>query len=806
MLLWTFQLGRSLGMADSLSKASWPRAQYSTAIAISRLDYGATGYLIFDQVWQWMIAGGFQADISGAPVDPNAGIAAARGKTLDLPGGRDNPDLYLRDWGDDKGAADYFMAAFLLFGFKIQALYYLYMLVLAISVLVFAVQFFESPGALILAPLYLAAHSLAVVTLPDSMVSSVVHDARFLPALGCLASLHAASVLVQRDRLPRRTLPLLLVQLAVLLLVIDSRPSGIWLIYFPIGAFVLSLLLSWRSRGTSATLSTALWRGSFVVLLLAGPYLLTTYKDRAYDRAYTEDGITAHMVWHSLVMGLSVHPDAQQLGLTYTDATPYKGGFTYLMNHPDLAERLQIDTSTLAFDPQRPGDWVSNGVGFRRYEEIGKLSFLSFVREHPVYAAQAFLWYKPTYLFEQILWQSGLTDNWPAWVKIETVHAPASRHPLDLVSIPAAVAVLLATVAALDGGGARQAGRWIGLTGLLFLASLLPSILVAPIYYEMQVVFLTVSLMLYAVVAAGLAALLPYLRTAIRERHRAPARARLALSLAALAGMGIVGMEFRPPYGTGAASRAIALPGRPPSELARDSLGQVWLLTFEGSRRLFPDWDTFTHYDGDSDLHKVRAIDDPELKKLQWAGLMPSSAARAGVPGNVPNIANSGVQYGSVDLPAGSTNLALMGTATQSDKGGSAAMAIDGKTSGKGDDMSIATLAEPQPAPWWQVDLGQTQAISYIQIWPRTDACCLDRLHNFNVFISDREIASNDPYEARQQPGLTSFNVFGMPTSPTTITIHGTGRYIRIQSAHPGLLDLAEVQVWSDPAAATVPR
>jgi hypothetical protein len=147
---------------------------------------------------------------------------------------------------------------------------------------------------------------------------------------------------------------------------------------------------------------------------------------------------------------------------------------------------------------------------------------------------------------------------------------------------------------------------------------------------------------------------------------------------------------------------------------------------------------------------------------------------------------------------------AVKGTAPRFDKGGSTALAIDGRTSGKGDDMSIATFAEPEQAPWWQVDLGESQSISYIQIWPRTDDCCLDRLHNFNVFVSDGEIASSEPYEALKQPALTSFYVFGLPAAPTTIAVHGTGRYIRLQLGHPGLLDIAEVQVWSEPAATTI--
>src|SRR6266496_2359495 len=88
-----------------------------------------------------------------------------------------------------------------------------------------------------------------------------------------------------------------------------------------------------------------------------------------------------------------------------------------------------------------------------------------------------------------------------------------------------------------------------------------------------------------------------------------------------------------------------------------------------------------------------------------------------------------------------------------------------------------------------------------VQIWPRTDACCLDRLTNFNVFVSDEAPGTDDPFEVQARPGVASFYVFGTPGVPTTIAVKGSGRYVRIQMAHPSLLDLAELQVWSDPSA-----
>ena len=144
------------------------------------------------------------------------------------------------------------------------------------------------------------------------------------------------------------------------------------------------------------------------------------------------------MVWHALYMGLSVHPDAATYDLVYTDATSYNAAYWYLMDHPELARELNIDTSRLKFDPKYTQTWITDVVGFRRYEEIGKRNFLSFVSEHPRYLLESMLLYKPKYLVEQILWQAGLLTAWPAWVKIELAHMPPSRHLLDSVRARAA--------------------------------------------------------------------------------------------------------------------------------------------------------------------------------------------------------------------------------------------------------------------------------------------------------------------------------------------------------------------------------
>jgi RHS repeat-associated protein len=119
---------------------------------------------------------------------------------------------------------------------------------------------------------------------------------------------------------------------------------------------------------------------------------------------------------------------------------------------------------------------------------------------------------------------------------------------------------------------------------------------------------------------------------------------------------------------------------------------------------------------------------------------------------------------------------------------------VDGNTNGDfwGGNTSSATNYEYQP--WWQVDLGSSQSIGSIQVWPRTD-CCPEMTANFYVLVSDNPFTSTDLNTTLNQTGVSSYWVSGYTTSPSTVNINRTGRYVRIQRNDSQYLVLAEVRV-----------
>jgi len=148
-------------------------------------------------------------------------------------------------------------------------------------------------------------------------------------------------------------------------------------------------------------------------------------------------------------------------------------------------------------------------------------------------------------------------------------------------------------------------------------------------------------------------------------------------------------------------------------------------------------------------------------------------------------------------------DLALGRTASQSSEYETAApasRAVDGNLDGGFWNGSLShTRAESQP--WWQVDLESRQQIGSIAIYNRTD-CCVGRLADFYVLLSDEPFASNSLAESREQRGVTSYHVDRV-AGKIVLPISRSARYVRVQLNGTNPLALAEVVVRRSAAPAT---
>ena len=104
-----------------------------------------------------------------------------------------------------------------------------------------------------------------------------------------------------------------------------------------------------------------------------------------------------------------------------------------------------------------------------------------------------------------------------------------------------------------------------------------------------------------------------------------------------------------------------------------------------------------------------------------------------------------------VEAFADGRNVAPFGFATQksTQKGGDAARAVDGNTSGKFSDKG-QTLTEETDKPWWQLDLGGAYPVDKVVVHNGTDPGSGERQAGFTLLLADGN--RRQVLEAKNQP------------------------------------------------------
>lgn len=146
------------------------------------------------------------------------------------------------------------------------------------------------------------------------------------------------------------------------------------------------------------------------------------------------------------------------------------------------------------------------------------------------------------------------------------------------------------------------------------------------------------------------------------------------------------------------------------------------------------------------------------------------------------------------------SNLAMRKTAAQSSTsmGAAAANAVDGNTDGNWARGSV-THTNLDTNAWWQVDLGLSATVKTVIVWNRSD-CCMERMNDYWVFVSDTPfLASDTPAVLQSRPGVWSSHQSSSPTPSASIPVNAAGRYVRVQLGGANFLHLAEVQVLGTP-------
>jgi RHS repeat-associated protein len=206
-------------------------------------------------------------------------------------------------------------------------------------------------------------------------------------------------------------------------------------------------------------------------------------------------------------------------------------------------------------------------------------------------------------------------------------------------------------------------------------------------------------------------------------------------------------------------------------------------------------------YSYDSDGHRVkRKVNNVETWQVYGIGGELVAEYAPNAPANTPD-KEYGYRNGQLLVTASAVNLAQGKTATQSSTFYImyASLAVDGNTNGDFWGAMSSATADYGYQDWWQVDLGSSQSIGQIQVWPRTD-CCPEHTANFYVLVSDNPFTSTDLNTTLNQAGVSNYWVAGNNATAATVNVNRTGRYVRIQRSDSQYLVLAEVKVLASSA------
>jgi hypothetical protein len=453
------------------------------AIAISNINFGLHGGLGYIQIYQ-KLHSYFSASSDPFAFDDNndlrrpqfidRAIKAAAAMTSDeVKGGSAARGDYVVVYNNDIGHAYFYMIAFRLFGFSAFATHYLYLLILTFSFLLFAAMWWRSNVAMALGALTIGAIFLA------SNSAAVWGSNKFLSTLALIPMLHLLMTILDRSALTRSQVLSSVVQALFMILAIWGRSSASWTPIAVFAAAVAAILRyrpdplsavgrwlrdAWRERivrleiDKRSTVFKPAFIAGLVIVMLAGS---ATVQAALLDRVYFGDGATSyHLRWHSIWLGLAEHPDWPL--------------FKPFDDQPDVIDDDIADVywSHVAVIDELPYTTAINS-GFipggtepvRLTEDVERSGVLAFAAAHPLYMLELEAWYKPKIL-------------------VATVITVIGSIPIKAYLLFAPVLILGFLLFRTAADVVDRRGLYVALV-LMWLCSLLPSLVTYPEIYSM---------------------------------------------------------------------------------------------------------------------------------------------------------------------------------------------------------------------------------------------------------------------------------------------------------------------------------
>jgi hypothetical protein len=294
------------------------------------------------------------------------------------------------------GLVDYFKLAFRLFGFRVESAFYLYFLILGVSLVAFILGHWRSPITLTIPILFLAAGNIVLGSnFFDSINSQNVTNPRFLSTLGILPGIHILMLMLDRHRASLPQVLLACVQALIFEFALSIRASLAWLMLFVATIAVIQIAVAFArltTNGSSVRRSiagvrdelaaTRLWPA---LVLLIGVWSYQTAITASMHPSYElDDFLPSHLRYHNAFIGLSYNPRwAENFQQDYyranSDQLGFLAGAMYLMDNYDVPESYY----------QSP---LYGGPKMQLDDRVVRKAYLQFIRRNPWFVIQAHYW------------------------------------------------------------------------------------------------------------------------------------------------------------------------------------------------------------------------------------------------------------------------------------------------------------------------------------------------------------------------------------------------------------------------------
>ena len=278
---------------------------------------------------------------------------------------------------DDIGFVNYVKLSFDIFGHKVQGFYYLYFILLFLSIVLFVAEFSDNLPAVTILLCTILGFFVEINSTIFTPFMPSVFGLRHSSILAILPIWHVAFLTLLNRRFTAVSVCRLLPQLALIAFAASIRRSADWgIIFLVLLTIVLLVEYSLRLRKQQRRLDfkATLLMSWPTLILIASNIACSVYINSQLHIVYFTDDVQAyHGLWDAAYQGFALSPRAAEMGVATAQGNyeAYKAGFTFAQGDHFLSKEQS---------------WISpwtRTYKMRLYDNILKATVMEIWKKHP---------------------------------------------------------------------------------------------------------------------------------------------------------------------------------------------------------------------------------------------------------------------------------------------------------------------------------------------------------------------------------------------------------------------------------------